>query len=66
MRVSNAKVNLPLTDYSGALQDAISWLGERYLLAVQVRSRRQQPLTHMSLSEAPQWDEHLKSVKLNS
>jgi hypothetical protein len=32
---------LPVHDYQRALQSAVSWLGERYLLAEPVRKRRE-------------------------
>jgi hypothetical protein len=34
---------LPVDDYSAALRDAVSWLGERYLLAVPVTRNDQAP-----------------------
>ena len=34
---------LPLHDYATALKDAVSWLGERYLLAEPAPRRREEP-----------------------
>ena len=34
---------LPVDDYSAALRNAVSWLGERYLLAVPVTRNDQAP-----------------------
>ena len=36
-----APPRLPVDDYSAALRDAVSWLGERYLLAVPVTRSEQ-------------------------
>ena len=37
-------LRLPVEDYSAALRNAVSWLGERYLLAMPVtRSERTPP-----------------------
>jgi hypothetical protein len=34
---------LPIHDYSPALQFAVSWLGQRYVLAEPVQRRRDEP-----------------------
>jgi len=39
MKVRQDNRSLPLHDYSSAIQGAVSWLGERYLLAVPVAVR---------------------------
>ncbi len=41
MKRPNEHPQLPLHDYGLALQSAVSWLGERYLLAAPVAARRQ-------------------------
>lgn len=40
MKRPNEHPQLPLHDYGLALQSAVSWLGERYLLAAPVAARR--------------------------
>ena len=37
------KPQIPLHDYRIALQGAVSWLGERYVLAEPVQKRREEP-----------------------
>jgi hypothetical protein len=39
MKRRNIDLSPPLRDYSDALRTAVSWLGERYLLAVPVTPR---------------------------
>ena len=39
MKLENSKTRLPQHDYRMALQSAVSWLGERYLLAEPVMRR---------------------------
>jgi hypothetical protein len=38
--------SMPLHDYSPALQGAVSWLGDRYLLAEPVRRRNEERKHH--------------------
>jgi hypothetical protein len=49
------KVNrsIPLHDYSPALQTAVSWLGERYLLAEPVAKKVEAPKPFYT--EPPRW-----------
>lgn len=48
-----AKTPIPLHDYDRALQTAVSWLGDRYLLAEPVKRR---PADHSPyFNEAPRW-----------
>jgi len=51
---------LPVDDYSAALRDAVSWLGERYLLAVPVT--RIEQATPRYLPQGREWHErpHVK------
>jgi len=35
--------SMPIHDYSSAVQGAVSWLGERYLLATPINPRRPRP-----------------------
>ena len=44
--------HLPLHDYRNALKNAVSWLGERYLLAEPARKR---PDSGPFFTEAPRW-----------
>jgi hypothetical protein len=44
---------LPLHDYRNALKSAVSWLGERYLLAEPVARRREEPKPFFT--ETPRW-----------
>ncbi|HEX6636065.1 MAG TPA: hypothetical protein VF033_00295 [Steroidobacteraceae bacterium] len=44
---------LPLHDYRMALQGAVSWLGERYLLAEPVARRRDEPKPFFA--QIPRW-----------
>jgi hypothetical protein len=47
MKIRNqAHSRLPVEDYSRAIRDAVSWLGDRYLLAdrIDVRSSKHSPL----------------------
>jgi hypothetical protein len=48
---------LPVNDYSAALRHAVSWLGERYLLAVPVKRSEQPTLRY--LPQGPRWHERL-------
>jgi hypothetical protein len=45
--------SIPLHDYSPALQSAVSWLGERYLLAEPVMKRAEAPRPFFA--EPPRW-----------
>ncbi len=38
--INQSRSSLPVQDYSVAVRKAIQWLGERYLLAVPVKSRK--------------------------
>ena len=44
---------LPLHDYRLALNSAVSWLGQRYVLAEPVRRRREEPKPFFA--ETPRW-----------
>jgi hypothetical protein len=48
---------LPVRDYSAALRNAVSWLGERYLLAVPVA--RSEQATPRYLPQGPGWHARL-------
>ena len=48
---------LPVDDYSAALRNAVSWLGERYLLAVPVTRSGQ--ATPRYLPQGRGWHERL-------
>jgi hypothetical protein len=45
--------SIPLHDYSPALQSAVSWLGNRYLLAERVTRRAEAPKPFYN--EPPRW-----------
>jgi hypothetical protein len=54
MKSHQANSILPVHDYSGAIQVAVSWLGERYLLAVPVAARqRRRPVPTFLLRTTP-------------
>jgi hypothetical protein len=44
---------LPIHDYRRALSSAVSWLGQRYLLAEPVTRRREEPKPFFA--EIPRW-----------
>jgi hypothetical protein len=44
---------IPLHDYGRALQSAVSWLGDRYLLASPTPRRTEEP--HTYFGESPRW-----------
>jgi hypothetical protein len=48
---------LPVDDYSAALRKAVSWLGERYLLAVPVK--RSEQATPRYFPQERGWHERL-------
>ena len=47
------KAQIPLHDYRIALQGAVSWLGERYLLAEPAQRRREEPKPFFA--QIPRW-----------
>jgi hypothetical protein len=47
--------SIPVHDYGHALQTAVSWLGDRYLLAEPVPRRREEPAPYFS--EPRRWHE---------
>src|SRR5688500_7638189 len=49
----NNSSQLPLHDYRHALQNAVSWLGQRYLLAEPVQKRREE--SKPFFVETPRW-----------
>jgi hypothetical protein len=49
----NHNPKLPLHDYRCALKNAVSWLGERYLLAEPVQKRREEAKPFFA--ETPRW-----------
>lgn len=55
MKVRHENESLPVHDYSSAIQSAVSWLGERHLLAIPVapRARRRRP--PIPFFQAPPW-----------
>jgi hypothetical protein len=57
--------SLPLHDYSPALQSAVSWLGDRYLLAEPVTRRVEAPRAFFT--EPPRWhpDSWMAARKVN-
>lgn len=52
-RTSNLNRSIPLHDYSSALQSAVSWLGDRYLLAEPKMPRADASKTFYA--ESPRW-----------
>ena len=51
----NKARSIPVHDYGQALRTAVSWLGDRYLLAEPVPRRREQPAPFFS--EPRRWHE---------
>jgi hypothetical protein len=47
------KPQIPLHDYRMALKNAVSWLGEKYLLAEPVSRRREELKPYFA--ETPRW-----------
>ena len=58
-RSKDAPKLMPRYDYGLALQNAVSWLGERYLLAEPVSRRREAPKPFFV--EPPRWHEAPRS-----
>ena len=52
-RTRELKRSIPLHDYSPALQTAVSWLGNRYLLAEPVERRAEAARPYYN--EPPRW-----------
>jgi hypothetical protein len=52
---------LPVDDYSAALRNAVSWLGERYLLAVPLTRSSQATARHLPPGRG--WHERLHSKR---
>jgi hypothetical protein len=46
---------LPLHDYGPALQSAVSWLGDRYLLAAPMAARRNERLSVGIFGSSRRW-----------
>jgi hypothetical protein len=59
-RPDNKPRSIPLHDYGLALQSAVSWLGDRYLLAAPVARRREEPAPYFS--EPRRWHEASRST----
>jgi len=60
MKRPNSKSRLPPYDYGLALQSAVSWLGDRYLLAAPVARRVEMPKPFFV--EARSWHEPRRPV----
>ena len=54
---------IALHDYSPALQNAVSWLGERYLLAAPVTRQREERRPYFN--EQRRWHEKLPDARPN-
>ena len=55
MKTHNSKSQtIPQHDYRSALQGALSWLGDRYLLAEPLNRRNDERKNHVGESEHPQ------------
>jgi hypothetical protein len=52
MKRPHDPLQLPLHDYGLALQSAVSWLGDRYLLAAPIVARRQDRYAASSFAAA--------------
>ncbi len=52
-RETDTHPTLPVHDYGLAVQRAVSWLGDRYLLATPVATRRSERRTHPRWVTAP-------------
>ena len=50
---------LPVEDYSAALRNAVSWLGERYLLAEPVKARPVDQRAPRYFGERKHWHERV-------
>jgi hypothetical protein len=52
-RSNNPHPPLPVHDYGPALQSAVSWLGDRYLLASSIVARKHSRRPNLKLTGAP-------------
>lgn len=50
MKKQEKSPSLPLHDYDTALRNAVSWLGDNYLLAVPAQRRSEEPAPYFSAS----------------
>jgi len=60
MKRTNPKLHLPQYDYGLALQSAVSWLGERYLLAEPVSRRVEE--RKVFFTEPQSWHDPRRSI----
>ena len=60
-RPNDLHSQLPVHDYGLALQSAVSWLGDRYLLAAPIPTRR--PDRYADASFAAARRHHLRSIR---
>jgi hypothetical protein len=59
-RLEDRTRTIPLHDYGTALQSAVSWLGDRYLLAEPVTRRKEEPRPFFS--EPRRWHEATRAT----
>jgi hypothetical protein len=52
-RSKDSRTHAPRNDYALALQNAVSWLGDRYLLAEPVAKRKEEPKPYFAAP--PRW-----------
>ncbi|HEY0802434.1 MAG TPA: hypothetical protein VGD54_16460 [Steroidobacteraceae bacterium] len=60
---NHTRPRLPVEDYSHAIRNAVSWLGDRYLLAapIDVRSIKHSPLRYFT--EKASWHERISCAQ---
>jgi len=54
---------LPVEDYDRAIHAAVSWLGDRYLLAGAVSRRAPRPAASRYFSEGPHWQARASATR---
>ena len=52
-RFAQGKPLFPVRDYSRALQNSLTWLGDRHLLATPVPARSDEPRSKQFTAESP-------------
>ena len=60
MKLHDPHPTLPVHDYSGAIQSAVSWLGNRYILAAPVAPRRDARYVPAFLLHSESWSAFAK------
>lgn len=62
-RMHRTQRSLPVHDYSFAVRRAVSWLGDRYLLAVPINAPRRSPSEGPYFGQPRSWWTHAEIQK---